>query len=107
MGLPAPPPSLPVLAAALDWVVQHAAHPAVVSLSLGVSAGAWTQPLEDAVRAVLAKKLTVVVAAGNSAKDSCSVSPGRVHGVINVAASNLPNKFGQTAAGASCWHVCV
>jgi hypothetical protein len=82
-------------------VAANAVKPAIVSLSLGVSAGAWSQPLEDAVRHLTDELgLPVVVAAGNSAKDSCGVSPGRVPSVITVAASNLPTKFsGRTAAG--------
>lgn len=43
--------------------------------------------------------IPVVVASGNSAKDSCGVAPARVPTAITVAASNLPTKFGRTRAG--------
>ena len=39
-------------------------------------------------------QVTVIVAAGNSAVDSCLMSPGNVNGTLNVAASDLgPQKF--------------
>lgn len=86
--------------AGLDWVAQTAVKPAVVSLSLGVPAGQWSQPMEDAIKHLTeVVGLPVVVASGNSAKDSCGVAPARVASAITVAASNIPNKFGQTHAG--------
>lgn len=90
----------PFLPAGLDWVAQNAVKPAVVSLSLGVPAGKWSQPMEDAIKHLTdVVGIPVVVAAGNSAKDSCGVAPARVPSAITVAASNLPTKFGQTRAG--------
>lgn len=87
-------------AAALDWVAEHAVKPAVVSLSLGVPAGAWSRPMEDSIQHITeVLGIPVVVAAGNSAKDSCQVAPGRVVTAITVAASNLPTKFSATRAG--------
>jgi subtilisin family serine protease len=89
---------------ALQWVAENAIKPAVVSLSLGVPAGAWSRPLDDAVRHLTeALGISVVVAAGNSARDSCGVSPGRVPSAITVAASNIPTKFGTTRAGVCVW----
>lgn len=86
--------------AGLDWVAQNAVKPAVVSLSLGVPAGQWSQPMEDAIKHLTdVVGLPVVVASGNSAKDSCGVAPARVASAITVAASNIPSKFGQTHAG--------
>jgi hypothetical protein len=90
----------PFIPAGLDWVAQNAVKPAVVSLSLGVPAGQWSQPMEDAIKHLTdVVGIPVVVAAGNSAKDSCGVAPARVPSAITVAASNLPTKFGQTRAG--------
>lgn len=51
-------------------------------------------------------QVTVVVAAGNSAVDSCLMSPGNVNGTLNVAASDLgPQKFNgpQTSAADSIY----
>jgi len=76
--------------------------PAVVSLSLGVPAGSWSKPMEDAIQHMTdVLGIPVVVAAGNSAKDSCEVAPARAASAITVAASNIPTKFSQTRAGAS------
>jgi subtilisin family serine protease len=44
-------------------------------------------------------QVTVVVAAGNSAVDSCLMSPGNVNGTLNVAASDLPTKFAAAQPG--------
>jgi hypothetical protein len=46
--------------------------------------------------------IPVVVASGNSAKNSCEIAPARVPNAITVAASNIPTKFGQTRAGGLC-----
>lgn len=87
-------------AAALDWVAANAVKPAVVSLSLGVPAGSWSKPMEDAiVHMTDTVGIPVVVASGNSAKDSCGVAPARAATAITVAASNMPTKFARTRAG--------
>ena len=39
-------------------------------------------------------QVTVVVAAGNAAIDSCLEAPGNVNGTLNVGASDLSSKFG-------------
>lgn len=59
----------------------------------------WSRSLETAVKNLVAKGISVVVAAGNSAQDSCKVAPARVPEAMTVGASNLPNKFQQTTAG--------
>lgn len=64
--------------AALEWVADNAAKPAVASLSLGVPSGGWSRAMEVAVeRLVQSVGIPVVVAAGNSAKDACSIAPAR------------------------------
>jgi hypothetical protein len=56
--------------------------------------------MEDAIQHMTdTLGIPVVVASGNSAKDSCGVAPARVPTAITVAASNLPTKFGRTRAG--------
>jgi hypothetical protein len=81
-------------------VAANAVKPAVVSLSLGVPAGSWSKPMEDAIGHLTeVLGIPVVVASGNSAKNSCDIAPARVPTAITVAASNIPTKFGQTGAG--------
>ena len=51
--------------AGLDWVAQNAVKPAVVTLSLGIPAGAYSQTLDAAVRSLVTNSsITVVVASG-------------------------------------------
>ncbi|KAK9902768.1 hypothetical protein WJX75_005533 [Coccomyxa subellipsoidea] len=81
--------------AALDWLAANHALPAIATLSLGVPEGKWSTALSDTVKTLIEDHaVTVVVAAGNSAVDSCLMSPGNVNGTLNVAASDLgPQKF--------------
>jgi len=75
--------------AALDWLATSSIRPAVASMSLG---GFGTQQaMADAVNAATAARVTVVVAGGNSNRDSCSFSPAFVPSAITVGAttSNL------------------
>eukprot|EP01025_Chloroclados_australasicus_P010900 TRINITY_DN1462_c0_g1_i10.p1 TRINITY_DN1462_c0_g1~~TRINITY_DN1462_c0_g1_i10.p1 ORF type:complete len:595 (-),score=75.87 TRINITY_DN1462_c0_g1_i10:958-2742(-) len=78
----------------LEWVSQDKTGPAVVVLSLGVDAGAWSLALEQAVVSLVqVYDITVTVASGNKASDSCQVSPANVESTITVAGSNLQSKF--------------
>ncbi|EIE19827.1 subtilisin-like protein, partial [Coccomyxa subellipsoidea C-169] len=93
--------------AALDWLAANHASPAIATLSLGVPEGKWSNALSDTVKTLIEDhSVTVVVAAGNSAVDSCLMSPGNVNGTLNVAASDLgPQKFNgpQTSAADSIY----
>ncbi|BDA51131.1 probable extracellular serine proteinase at C-terminar half [Coccomyxa sp. Obi] len=81
--------------AALDWLATNHVSPAIATLSLGVPEGQWSEVLSDSVSHLIQDHaVTVIVAAGNSAVDSCLMSPGNVNGTLNVAASDLgPQKF--------------
>jgi subtilisin family serine protease len=82
----------------IKWILRHhqsqeLIKPAVVIMSLGVPAGAASDPLAKAVK-LLAANMTVVVASGNNAADACATVPANLDDVIVVAASNLPSKWG-------------
>ena len=69
-------------------IATHAVRggPAVANLSLG-----WNGPeplVDEAVRSMIARGITVVVAAGNSSTNACLSSPARVANAITVAASD-------------------
>lgn len=74
------------LAKATDWVIaekKRVAGPMVVNMSLGFSGiSTVVDALVDRLRAA---GITVVVAAGNDAKDACGSSPARAPGAITVA----------------------
>jgi len=68
--------SISDLLTALDWIVEQALRPAIVTLSLGIARGTWSLALEKAVSSiVLQHGISVVVASGNTAGDACDISP--------------------------------
>ncbi|MFD5511111.1 S8 family peptidase [Streptomyces sp. NPDC127051] len=71
--------------AGMDWVAKNAKQPAVLNASLG---GDKSTAVNDAADAVTNAGVLPVVAAGNSAKDACSVSPASASLVVTVAATN-------------------
>ncbi|MFI5666971.1 S8 family peptidase [Streptomyces sp. NPDC051704] len=71
--------------AGMDWVAKNAKQPAVMNGSLG---GDLSKAVNDAADAVTAAGVLPVVAAGNSAKDACGVSPASASLVVTVAATN-------------------
>ncbi|MFJ6052381.1 S8 family peptidase [Streptomyces sp. NPDC092307] len=71
--------------AGLDWVADHAEQPAVLNVSLG---GEASETVNRAATEVADRGVLPVVAAGNSAKDACTVSPASADRVFTVGASN-------------------
>ncbi|WP_327257548.1 S8 family peptidase [Streptomyces sp. NBC_01244] len=71
--------------AGLDWVAKNAKQPAVLNGSLG---GDKSEVLNEAANAVTDAGVLPVIAAGNSSKDACFVSPASAGKVFTVAASN-------------------
>jgi subtilisin family serine protease len=88
------------LIAALDWVTKNGRRPTVVNMSLG---GPDDAAMKTAVANTVAAGVSVVSAAGNSAVDACTQSPGNAPASITVGAS------GQSDAqsGFSNWGTCV
>lgn len=82
--------------AGVDWVAKSALRPAVANMSLG---GGANSTLDSAVRNLINKGVTVVVAAGNDNIDASRTSPARVQEAITVAASDL----NDAKAGFSNW----
>ncbi|MFE5590767.1 S8 family peptidase [Streptomyces sp. NPDC056549] len=72
--------------AGLDWVAKNARQPAVLNGSLG---GDRSVALNDAATALYSAGVLPVIAAGNSSKSACEVSPASADGVLTVAASNI------------------
>jgi hypothetical protein len=87
--------------AGLDWIIKdHAAGvPAVANMSLGAVA---SPALDSAVNAVIADGVTVVVAAGNDASNSCNYSPARVPGAITVGATQIDDTIAAYSNFGSC-----
>lgn len=87
--------------AGLDWIGSNhpLGAPAVVNMSLG---GGASSTLDSAVEALVAKGITVVVAAGNSAADACTSSPARTPGALTIAASNSTDGFASFSNFGSC-----
>ncbi|KAL3133536.1 hypothetical protein ABBQ38_007387 [Trebouxia sp. C0009 RCD-2024] len=86
--------------AGLEWVGLNHKLPAVVTMSLGVKAGQWSQTLQSAVTNLIQQYgITVVVATGNSKIDACTITPANVNGTIAVAGSDISNKFDPPEPG--------
>lgn len=72
--------------AGLDWIAAN--HPAgvaaVVNMSLG---GAASSSVDIAVNNLINRKISVVVAAGNSNADACRYSPARVAAALTIGAT--------------------
>lgn len=87
--------------AGLDWIAANAPSgvPAVVNMSLG---GGASSTVDTAVKNLIARGLSVVVAAGNSAADACTSSPSRVAEAITVGATNNLDQKASYSNFGSC-----
>lgn len=73
------------IVAALDWVRSNHVLPAVVTMSLGLDG--ISVVMEESTAALVAAGVTVVVSAGNEARDACYASPSREPTVLTVAST--------------------
>ncbi len=89
-----------VVIAGVDWVAQHAVHPAVANMSLG---GGSSRALDASVQNAINKGITFAVAAGNSNSDACIGSPNRVADALTVASSTSSDSRSLF----SNWGACV
>ncbi|WP_078084757.1 S8 family serine peptidase [Microbulbifer mangrovi] len=71
--------------AALDWVVSNGTKPAIIHASIG---GGASNSVDNAIRSAINAGFTVVVSAGNDAKDACTQSPARVKEALTVGATD-------------------
>jgi len=85
--------------AGLDWVAKNARGPAVVNMSLG---GGVSKSLDSAVKDLVGKGITVVVAAGNENADACNNSPARAPEAITVAASDKSDQRASFSNKGGC-----
>ncbi|MFE2142399.1 S8 family serine peptidase [Streptomyces sp. NPDC059456] len=85
--------------AGMDWVAKNAKQPAVLNGSLG---GDLSTAVNDAATALSDAGVLPVVAAGNSAKDACFVSPASAQRVVTVAASNQYDEETSFSNWGSC-----
>jgi subtilisin family serine protease len=69
---------------ALDWVVKNGERPAVANMSLG---GGFSSAFNTAIENAVSAGITIVVAAGNSTTDACTVSPASAPSAITVGST--------------------
>ena len=68
---------------ALEWVASHREGRAILHMSLG---GPKSRALDEAVAAIVAAGIPVVLAAGNASQNACDFSPGGSMKAITVGA---------------------
>ncbi|MFU8873390.1 S8 family serine peptidase [Micromonospora sp. SL4-19] len=72
--------------AGIDWVTANAVKPAVANLSLGFNG--TNLAVDDALNRSISSGITYAVAAGNSSRNACGVSPANVPAAITVGATD-------------------
>jgi subtilisin family serine protease len=93
--------------AGIEWAAKDAAaksgkngkRKAVANMSLG---GGASTALDKAVKAATESGLVFAVAAGNSGRDACLLSPARVESAITVAASDKNDKLASFSERGKC-----
>ncbi|MFJ6482193.1 MULTISPECIES: S8 family peptidase [unclassified Streptomyces] len=85
--------------AGLDWVARNARQPAVLNVSLG---GDRSEAVNNSANAVTDAGVLPIVAAGNSAKDACLVSPASAPKAFTVAASDRSDEESSFSNHGEC-----
>jgi subtilisin family serine protease len=85
--------------AGIDWAAGTSLRPAVANLSLGSSK---SSSVNAAVAGAVAKGITMVVAAGNSAANACNYSPSSEPTAITVGASTSADARASYSNYGSC-----
>jgi subtilisin family serine protease len=88
--------------AGLEWVIAHGVHPSVITISFG---GPISRPFDDGIRRAVGAGFVITIAAGNSHKDACKISPahmGTLAGVITVGATTVKDRVAAFSNGGSC-----
>lgn len=93
---------------ALDWIIENSAKHGKVIVVLPVQiTGASRSVVNDMVQDLLDKGAIVIAGAGNSASDSCLLSPAAIPGVITVAAASMINSSYAVPWESSNYGSCV
>ena len=91
------------LVAGVDWVVAHAAKPAVVNISIEAPRNQAGDFLSDVItNAINQNGLPFVVAAGNGSRDACTVTPAATPLAITVGASDQTDNVAAFSNYGSC-----
>jgi serine protease len=85
--------------AGVDWVTANHVKPAVVNMSLSLSA---SDALDQAVSNSIAAGVTYVIAAGNNNASACSYSPARVGTAVTVGATTNTDARASYSNFGSC-----
>ena len=89
--------------AAIDWITENAAHPAVVNMSFGYNYNEITAFIDIAIENSIETGVHYVTSAGNSNIDACLMGPAQSSGVLTVGAIQI----GDRRASFSNYGECV
>lgn len=96
-------PAISNVIAGLQYILnektQNPQKPMIVSLSIQF---AKMKIVDEAVRALIAANIPVIVGAGNSATNACTFSPNTVNGVITVGASDMHDEVPKWSGYGPC-----
>jgi subtilisin family serine protease len=101
------------IVAGIDWVAGNHQKPAVANLSYGGSPPGWwertfTRTIEDAVRGLVSRGVTLVTAAGNDGINACDASPARMSEAVTVGAVNSSDQRSVwSSTQSSNWGSCL
>ncbi len=85
--------------AGVDWVANNAVKPAVGNMSLG---GGDSPALDQAVENVIARGISMAVAAGNDSSGACSGSPYKAPNAITVGSTDNGDRMSSFSNFGAC-----